>query len=244
MEDFGMILFLVAGLAFWVFLIMGIISMIRKTGKGKAHFIKTAIAFAASILGFIIFGVSSDASEAAPTEESTEAVEQKEETPEEKAEREAKEKAEAEAKAKEEAEAKAKAEAEAKAQAEAEAKAQAEAEQKAKEEAAAKKANAKTIEYAQLKKNPDRHADEYVKYTGQILQILEDENYTNIRLAVTKDEYGYNYDDVIFIEYPGITEFVEEDEVTVYGTIYGSYTYTSQAGWDISIPGIIADTIE
>ena len=53
-----------------------------------------------------------------------------------------------------------------------------------------------------------------------------------------------DFNDIIFVEYAGLTEFVEDDVVTVYGEIYGTYSYTSQAGWEISLPGLIADSIE
>jgi phosphopantetheinyl transferase (holo-ACP synthase) len=109
---------------------------------------------------------------------------------------------------------------------------------------AEKKANAQPIEYAKLEKNPDRHEGEYVKYQGQIIQILEDNESTQLRLSVTKDEWGYNVDDIIWVEYDGLTDFVEEDIVTIYGEISGSYSYTSQAGWEISIPGLVAESIE
>ncbi|WP_226644449.1 hypothetical protein [Mesobacillus subterraneus] len=242
MDNLGLIVFLVGFVGIGVFLILGFISAVRKAGKAKTNFKKAGISLAVSIVGFIIFGIFSDTE---PTKEvagevkdtATKEVAKKEMT-------EAEKKEEAEAKAKAEAEAKAKAEAEAKAKEEAEAKAKAEAEQKAKEEAAAKKANAQTIPYAQLKKNPDRHAGEYVKYTGEIVQIMEGDNITNIRLAVTKDSYGYDINDIIFVEYTGYTEYVDGDIITVYGEISGSYSYTSQAGWEITLPGMFADSFE
>lgn len=106
------------------------------------------------------------------------------------------------------------------------------------------KAEAKTIEYAKLEKNPDRYAGEYVTYTGEIVQIMEDEDFTVMRLAVTKTSYGYDINDIIYVEYEGLTDFVEEDIVTIYGQVYGSYTYQSQAGWDITVPAVIADFVE
>ncbi|MBR8646364.1 hypothetical protein KEH51_29255 [[Brevibacterium] frigoritolerans] len=83
-----------------------------------------------------------------------------------------------------------------------------------------------------------------MKYTGQIVQILEGDGSTNIRLAVSKDSYGWSYDDIIYIEYDGTTDFVDEDVVTVYGEIYGDYSYTSQAGYEIHLPGMIAESVE
>lgn len=102
-----------------------------------------------------------------------------------------------------------------------------------------KKENAETIDYKQLEKNPDRHTGEYVKYSGEIIQIMEGSGLTQIRLAL--DDWG---DEVLFVEHVGYTDFVEGDKVTVYGEISGAVTYTSQAGWEITIPGIIADVIE
>ena len=112
------------------------------------------------------------------------------------------------------------------------------------EELASKRANAQSIGYAHLEKNPDRYSGEYVKYRGEILQILEEGVYTVIRLAVTPTSYGYDYGDVIWVEYIGLTDFVEGDVVTVYGTISGDYSYQSTAGWTITIPAMTADTIE
>ena len=112
------------------------------------------------------------------------------------------------------------------------------------EELASKRANAQTISYAHLEKNPDRYSGEYVKYRGEILQIMEDGIVTVIRLAVTPTSYGYDFNDVIWVEYIGLTEFVDGDVVTVYGTISGDHSYQSTAGWTITIPAMTADTIE
>lgn len=154
---------------------------------------------------------------------------------------------EAEVKAKAEEEAKAKAE-EAKAKAEEEAKARAEEEErKAEEEAEAKeklKASAKEIRFAELEKNPDKYAGEFVKYQGEIIQIIEDDVYTNIRLAVTKTSYGYSSSDIIYVYCIGTTPFVKGDIVTVYAGIEGSYTYESQAGFQITLPLLFAEIIE
>ncbi|TWI55269.1 hypothetical protein IQ10_02816 [Halalkalibacter nanhaiisediminis] len=55
-----------------------------------------------------------------------------------------------------------------------------------------------------------------MKYTGEIVQIQDDSDITIIRLAVTEDSYGYNYNDIIWVEYEGYTDFIDEDIVTVY----------------------------
>ncbi|GAK43483.1 hypothetical protein TCA2_5981 [Paenibacillus sp. TCA20] len=259
MEDFSAILLFVALIAMVVFLVLSLVSKIKKDGKAKRKLIYAGGSFVVMIISFIIFGsvttgTTTTTADPAPAKEQPK-VETAKLSPEEeaaikeeaeaaakaKAAEEAKAKAEAEEKAKAEAAAKAKEEAEANAKAEAEAKAAAEAEAKAKAE---KKANAQTIEYPHLSKNPDRYAGEYVTYTGEIVQILESGEYTNIRLAVTQNEWGYDYNDLVFVEYEGLTDFVDGDVVTVYGEIYGAYSYTSQAGWEITLPGLVADTVE
>lgn len=102
-----------------------------------------------------------------------------------------------------------------------------------------KKANAKTMEYGQLEKNPDRHKGEYVTFTGEILEIGEDSGYTIMRIAV--DDW---YEDILWVEQEGYNDFISGDIVTIYGEVFGSVSYTSQAGWDITIPGIMADIVE
>ncbi|QFK70406.1 hypothetical protein F7984_03685 [Pradoshia sp. D12] len=114
----------------------------------------------------------------------------------------------------------------------------------AKEEAQAKRANAKTISFDKLNKNPDRYKGEYVKYRGEIVQIMESDGMTAIRLSITPTSYGWSVSDIIYVAYLGYTDFVDEDVVTIYGEVNGSFTYTSQAGWDITLPLVIADSIE
>jgi hypothetical protein len=80
---------------------------------------------------------------------------------------------------------------------------------------------------------------------GKINQIQEGSGVTVMRLAVTKDPYiGWNYNDVIWVDYLGTTDYVEDDVVTIYGTVLGSKTCTSQAGWEITLPEVNALYIE
>lgn len=99
------------------------------------------------------------------------------------------------------------------------------------------KKNAKTIDYKELDKNADKYAFEYVTYSGEIIQIMEGSGITQIRLDIGGG-------DILFIEYEDYTDFVEGDNITIYGEIYGNFSYESQAGWTITVPGIIADYIE
>lgn len=242
MNTLFILLTVVSFIAVIVFACLTIVNFLKDKKKGMKMLKRFGISFGVMILSLILFGVTLDEDETS-TEKSEASDSEKKETAEEKQAKEAKiaeEKAADELKAKEKAEEKAKIEAELKAKEEADAKAKAEADAKA---ALEKKANAKTIDYAQLKKNPDRYAGEYVKYTGEVVQILEGDNITNIRLSVTKESYGYSINNLVFIEYPGYTDFVDGDIVTIYGEVYGSYKYKSQAGYEISLPGILADEV-
>lgn len=101
------------------------------------------------------------------------------------------------------------------------------------------KASCKAISFKELEKNPDGHAGERVKYVGEVVQIMENYGVSSIRMDV-----GSNFGDTIYVSYPGTTSAVEGSTITVYGVVDGSYTYTSQAGWDISLPKVSAKYIE
>ncbi|SFE99925.1 hypothetical protein SAMN05428981_11229 [Bacillus sp. OV194] len=113
-----------------------------------------------------------------------------------------------------------------------------------KQEEQERKQSAKTIRYGELEKNPDTFKGDFVKFQGQIVQIMEKDGSTEFRLAVTKASYGYDINDIVYVTYSGTTPFIEDDIVTVYGTIEGSLTYKSQAGFEITVPHLEAETVE
>lgn len=209
---------------------------------------------ASFLIGIVVFGatlptedVTDGQAEIASAENEVEQV--PELTEEEKvaaAEKEAEEKQKADAEAKRIAEEEAKAEAariaeeEAKAKQEEEVRKLREAEEAKEKEAAF--ANS-TIDFKHLSKGADRYAGEAVRFKGEIVQIQEDEEGTTIRLAVTQTSYGWSPNDIIMLYYPELTDFFTDDVVTVDGYIIGDHTYTSQAGWDITVPLVSAETV-
>lgn len=159
----------------------------------------------------------------------------------EKTEREEREREEKERKEKEEEEER---------QAEEEAKAE---EERKKEERAKKEEEERLAKEAQgyetgttfedLARNPDDYIGEKVKFYGKVLQVMEDDSYIQIRLAVNGD-----YDSILLAE---ITEeqlngsrILEDDEITVMGTSFGLYEYTATLGQQITLPAVIVDQIE
>ncbi|WOO34905.1 toxin regulator [Anaerocolumna sp. AGMB13020] len=125
-----------------------------------------------------------------------------------------------------------------------------EAEEKAakeKEEAAAKEKEEKAgydtgITYSQLARTPDKYTNKKVKFSGEVLQVMEGDGYNQMRLAVNSE-----YDDVLYVEYdPSIVSIriLEDDYITIYGVSYGLFSYQSTMGGTITIPSVVVDKIE
>lgn len=94
-----------------------------------------------------------------------------------------------------------------------------------------------------LNKNPDSYKGQNYKTQGQVVQILEGDSETDIRLNVTPDAYGY-WTDTIYVVSADKTPALEKSIINVYGEVRGKYTYTSQANYNITLPLIEAKYIE
>lgn len=104
----------------------------------------------------------------------------------------------------------------------------------------------KTLSFKDLSRNPDKHKGEKLKYTGQVIQVQEDEHWlddnttVDLRINVTKDEYGL-WDDTIYatVELPkNADRILEDDIITIWGECDGKYSYTSVLGSDVTLPKI------
>ena len=97
------------------------------------------------------------------------------------------------------------------------------------------------LSYAQLKRNADRYAGQRVVFRGSVLEIQDDPAGGSVlRLGVSR-RYGV-WDDPIWIETIAAPDesIVQGSVVRAYGTMLGSETYESQAGWTITIPKMMA----
>ena len=133
------------------------------------------------------------------------------------AEQKALEEAEAKKKAAEEAAKKAAAEAKAKKEAEALAAAEAAAQKKAEEEE--RRGYDTGITYDQLARTPDDFYGDKVKFYGKVIQVMEGDGETQVRIAVNDD-----YDKIIFGIYDSYivdSRILEDDLITVMGTSDG-----------------------
>lgn len=131
-----------------------------------------------------------------------------------------------------------------KAQQEAEAQAQAQAEAEAAAAKAAEEAKGYEtgITYDQLARTPDDYMGKKVKFSGKVVQVIEDGTTIQIRLAVDD-----NYDTILLGEYSSSivsSRVLEDDHITIYGMSVGTISYKSTLGGTITIPGVYIDKID
>ncbi|VIB79656.1 Negative regulator of toxin gene expression [Clostridioides difficile] len=97
------------------------------------------------------------------------------------------------------------------------------------------------ITYDQLARTSDDYKYKKVKFEGKVIQVIEDGDEVQIRLAVSG-----NYDEVVLCSYKkSITpsRVLEDDYITIRGISAGTITYESTMGGKITIPGIAVEKI-
>lgn len=99
-----------------------------------------------------------------------------------------------------------------------------------------------TLDYKALARDPDAYNGSLIKFSGNILQVLEADDYVVFRIASKG-----NYDDVVYCTYmkpEGYKRFLEDDKVNVWAVSTGVYTYSSVMSGEITIPSCLIDRIE
>lgn len=108
------------------------------------------------------------------------------------------------------------------------------------------KASCEKFTYKEIARNPKNYENKNIQFTGKVEQVQENSSLFSstksivIRLAVTKDKYGY-YDDYVYCTYnysENESKILEDDIITVYGVCTGDYTYTTVLGSSVTIPSI------
>lgn len=98
------------------------------------------------------------------------------------------------------------------------------------------------ITFDQIARTPDDYEGKKIEFTGKVLQVMEDDDNTEIRLAVDGD-----YDNVILIDVDSDimngSRILEDDLVTISGVSDGTTTYESTSGANITIPAMTAKII-
>lgn len=105
-------------------------------------------------------------------------------------------------------------------------------------------ASCNVISFQELNSNLNNYNGQHFKFTGQIVQINENNGVTNIVLAVTQVNGGWSPTDLIYVTYNTKTTFNIGDVIIVYGDVSGSYNYISVSLGELKIPQITARYIE
>lgn len=97
------------------------------------------------------------------------------------------------------------------------------------------------ITFDNISRNPKDYEGKLVYFTGEVVQLMEEDDENQIRLAIDGD-----YDKMILIGYnPKITtsRILEDDNIEIYGMSVGIFQYESVLGQTISIPAVYVDKI-
>lgn len=100
------------------------------------------------------------------------------------------------------------------------------------------------VSFQELNNNLNKYNGQHLKFTGQVVQINENNGVTNMILSVTQVNGGWSSTDLIFVSYNAKTTFNIGDIVNVYGDVSGSYNYISVSLGELKIPKITARYIE
>lgn len=96
------------------------------------------------------------------------------------------------------------------------------------------------ITYNQLARNPDTYKGKKVKFSGKVIQVMESDGETQLRIAIDG-----NYDNILLAGYdPAIINgrILKNDQITLKGVSIGVITYDSTMGGSITIPGVKVDS--
>lgn len=113
--------------------------------------------------------------------------------------------------------------------------------------------NCKEYTYKEIARDPNNYKGKPAKFKGEVIQVQESGNKVVLRVDITAKanefaEGGYLYEDTIYVEYTRKNDtesrILEEDIVTMYGTLNGLKTYESIFGEEISIPLFNAEYID
>lgn len=103
---------------------------------------------------------------------------------------------------------------------------------------------AKAISYANLIKDTAPYVGEKIALHGQIFQIQQHQGQGGVLLVAVTDNGGGFWTDNVWVDYDHDISFVQNDLITVYGTVTGTKSYQTQAGGTTYVPEVHAVYIE
>ena len=101
-------------------------------------------------------------------------------------------------------------------------------------------ASCQDFSYEDIARNPNNYKGKNAKFNGKVIQVQEGLlNSVTLRVDVTQGEYGI-WDDTVYVNYKykddNESKILEDDIITMYGTIDGLKTYTTIFGGEVTIP--------
>lgn len=109
------------------------------------------------------------------------------------------------------------------------------------------KAMSQDIAYEDLARRPTDYEGQYLHVYGRVLQVLDNGDSVELRVATSAGEYDGWYDDIIYVVYKykeGESRILEDDKVDFYGVYTGTISYTAVTGASITIPSMYAGAAE
>lgn len=115
------------------------------------------------------------------------------------------------------------------------------------------KSCSKTYTYKDIARNPNTYIGKRAMFEGEVIQVLESGNNVILRVNITKEENefmdsGYLYTDTVYVEYTrkndNESRILENDIITMYGTLNGTKSYDSVLQSSITVPYFIAEYID
>lgn len=99
--------------------------------------------------------------------------------------------------------------------------------------------------YDQIARNPDDYEKKLAKFTGEVVQVLREGKEIQMRVDVTRTEYGF-YEDTVYVFYTAVdnANILEGDIITMYGELRGMQEYEAIFGNTVSIPRIYVKYID
>lgn len=106
------------------------------------------------------------------------------------------------------------------------------------------KASCVAVNFQDLNSNMSKYKGQHLKFTGQIVQINNNNGRTELVISVTPVSGGWSNTNLIYVTYHSQTQFKQGDIVTVYGEISGTYNYFSATIGQLILVKIAARYIE
>jgi hypothetical protein len=95
------------------------------------------------------------------------------------------------------------------------------------------------VDYKQLNSNPRLYTRRLAKFTGYVNQVQELNGKGIIFLQLQKEKPS-NPDELVYINYSGHIDIVENEMITVYGFVTGTAGYIPETNVQITIPKIMS----